>query len=1339
MAVNALASGLDSLDQAIASLQSLSPNAEQRAEILDQLGHLFFKRYQQHPNHALSDLSKSIEYANDALANILDEDSLRWWILWSLGYRLRRRFEKIGQQDDISQAILCAQASISGVPESQPGKRIQMMQELGDYFSFREAKSGNINDACSAIEQYGIIAASSSSPPIDIPRFWNNVGAMFEAVCNKPSELESCDIVIHAALKIVPFMCNRIADVSLLAQYAIRTGLAEAMRIRYSRTKALQDLEAARAILLKIRDDVGPQHRYFQPSTESLTWIHGQLSNEALRLRSECESATNDLALDDALKFASQAFDFLSLCENEELVACAANNRGYVLELVYDRRKDEDAIKMAEEMASIAIRKTGFPHNLREGRINTLSRFMAESHRLHPGLNSLPSLRLKFQSYICSATVPQNSVQCLLEEAGFLMAVYRQCESLSALNSAIDLLGDLKSRDDEASSACFKDYAVALVERYKLRSDPEDLRKALSSATTALSMDISQGDPASYSYMILGNLKSERYNAFNNLDDLQESIQLSEKALSEALKADNSVRLMNLGNKYRWRFEALGAGEDLLRAVDLCRKSLETEAHDFMLRGQQFSNLGEVLSLAYLHTGNVKYIDDAISQGERMESLWRNQRLSARNVIWISNFGVYLSRRAEWRLQADQKDGAESDIARAIELTQEAHDVAFRLQSKPLQAAMANNLGRRYKAKASIVPDKAQENLEKAVYFAREAVSLTESQDPAFCYRVRNLGELLESLEDFGTVSEEEVLEAYREAFHNDTANVGNRLVAAGKLADRLLRINDIAALDQEMGNAVELIPKLRIQALRRENQQQRVTLISGLTCVAASAALCEGEDHENRAMKAISRLEKGRGIIFGSLLDQREENRELYMYERRIYEELTKLQDTLASSSYDVDDDGSFDRVLAGNKADSRIRTSQALDDLVAKIREIPRFKRFRLPPSIDECKRAAESGPIIILNVTKLRADAIIIQTTRIEVLPLPDLTLDQAKLQRTSVQSALDDMARTAMKGSVNRKAQRDALRKTSLANALLKKHCKWMWESFVQRIFSHLGFISDIPQANLPHIWWINCDVLSSFPIHAAGDYDAYPQVNTMKYCVSSYAATIKSLAFARRPRRSGLTAQLKQLSLSQESLLAIPMPTTEGHMTNLNAADELAAIQSHLPPSVRFTSLDQPTCDAILHRLQSTTIAHFACHGSANPANPSHSRLLLTDYKTKPLTVSRIGSLRLNSTKLAYLSACHSAVSRAWSLANEGINIASAFQLAGFPSVVGTLWQALDKAAVVMAGKFYGKLFGGERESGSGGRVTGEKCARALHGAVTEMAEEYEGHFVAWASWIHVGD
>jgi hypothetical protein len=80
-----------------------------------------------------------------------------------------------------------------------------------------------------------------------------------------------------------------------------------------------------------------------------------------------------------------------------------------------------------------------------------------------------------------------------------------------------------------------------------------------------------------------------------------------------------------------------------------------------------------------------------------------------------------------------------------------------------------------------------------------------------------------------------------------------------------------------------------------------------------------------------------------------------------------------------------------------------------------------------------------------------------------------------------------------------------------------------------------------------------------------------------------------------------------------------------------------------------------------------------------------------EYSTQPLTVAKIARLRLESSRLAYLSACHSAANLAEGLAKEPMD------------------------------------------------VTGERCARALHGSMAEMAEEDEGFFIGWASWIHAGD
>ncbi|MGQ4333341.1 CHAT domain-containing protein [Streptomyces hayashii] len=54
------------------------------------------------------------------------------------------------------------------------------------------------------------------------------------------------------------------------------------------------------------------------------------------------------------------------------------------------------------------------------------------------------------------------------------------------------------------------------------------------------------------------------------------------------------------------------------------------------------------------------------------------------------------------------------------------------------------------------------------------------------------------------------------------------------------------------------------------------------------------------------------------------------------------------------------------------------------------------------------------------------------------------------------------------------------------------------------------------------------------------------------------------------------------------------------------------------------------------------IAHFACHGASDRADPSKSLLLLHDHASDPLTVASLAPVRLDNVQLARLSACHTA-------------------------------------------------------------------------------------------------
>jgi hypothetical protein len=104
-------------------------------------------------------------------------------------------------------------------------------------------------------------------------------------------------------------------------------------------------------------------------------------------------------------------------------------------------------------------------------------------------------------------------------------------------------------------------------------------------------------------------------------------------------------------------------------------------------------------------------------------------------------------------------------------------------------------------------------------------------------------------------------------------------------------------------------------------------------------------------------------------------------------------------------------------------------------------------------------------------------------------------------------------------------------------------------------------------------------------------------------------------------------------------------------------------------------------------------------------------LLLEDWETNPLTVGDLRDhwLQENPPFLGYLSACSTGANEAERLVDEGIHLVSAFQLAGFRHVVGTLWEVSDKHCVDVARVLYETM----RDEG----MTDVAVCRGLHHAV----------------------
>ncbi|KDN33410.1 hypothetical protein RSAG8_13504, partial [Rhizoctonia solani AG-8 WAC10335] len=71
-------------------------------------------------------------------------------------------------------------------------------------------------------------------------------------------------------------------------------------------------------------------------------------------------------------------------------------------------------------------------------------------------------------------------------------------------------------------------------------------------------------------------------------------------------------------------------------------------------------------------------------------------------------------------------------------------------------------------------------------------------------------------------------------------------------------------------------------------------------------------------------------------------------------------------------------------------------------------------------------------------------------------------------------------------------------------------------------------------------------------------------------------------------------------------------------------------------------------------------------------------------------------------------------------------------MAGYPSVIATMWSVKDKDAPFVADKVYAELM-------KDGRVGNGEAGRALHYAVAELRDEIgEQEFARWVPYIHIG-
>ena len=164
----------------------------------------------------------------------------------------------------------------------------------------------------------------------------------------------------------------------------------------------------------------------------------------------------------------------------------------------------------------------------------------------------------------------------------------------------------------------------------------------------------------------------------------------------------------------------------------------------------------------------------------------------------------------------------------------------------------------------------------------------------------------------------------------------------------------------------------------------------------------------------------------------------------------------------------------------------------------------------------------------------------------------------------------------------------------------------------------------------------------------------------------------------------------------------------------------------------FTVLELTKFDAtpenVLAGLESSSWAHFACHGIQDLDNPMKSGLLLAGDRR--LELSDVTKLSLPNADLAFLSACQTATGDG-ELPDEAIHLAAGMLLIGYRGVIATMWSIEDGDAVLVSDNVYTHLFKTPKPDST-------QAAYALHRAVRHLREDLNAPFRSWVPFIHIG-
>jgi tetratricopeptide (TPR) repeat protein len=807
--------------------------------------------------------------------------------------------------------------------------------------------------------------------------------------------------------------------------------------------------------------------------------------------------------------------------------------------------------------------------------------------------------------------------------------------------------------------------ASALLIRHDREGTAAHLDEAVAAASAAVehSTGNRSGLPARRNSLAKALL--DRHRLRGDRADLERAIAVARQAIADIADddPDRAIVLGTLAAGLQRRFETGGARGDLDEAVGAWRAALAATAEGRPHRADLLGNLAGTLCLRYLTAGDP---GDLVEGGDLARQAVDDTPAGHPNrPVRLSNLAVVLQQRHELL-------GDPADLHAAVVALQEV--VRATPDGHADRGMFLSNLAVALSARDRVTGD----DLDSAVAIADAAVRATPADHVHLAAFLRNLGNTLHQRHrrEGGADDLDRAMDCLRAATEVPAAPVSDRAEAAARYAGLAADNGRWAEAADGYRIAVEALPLLAGRHQARADQQRVLATMTGVGCDAAAVAIRRGDP-----AGALRLLEQGRGVVLGRSLDLPGDLGALRDTDPALATRFEQLRDAL--------DTPAGTQPGTGLTGDARHHLAAELDALIAEIRTRPGMADFLAPPTLSAL---AVVGPVIAVNVSRHRCDALILTPTgEVEVCPLPDLSRADA----TARANQLIDATRPGGEGSA----------------ADLREVLTWLWNVVAEPVLSHLDIRAGARTP--PRLWWLPTGPLTVLPLHAAGTYDATGRNHgVLDLAVSSTVSTLRALAATRA----------RPADPSRATALAIAVPEADGLPPLPNAEAEAAMVAAAIPGRAMTLVGPQATREAVLAALPSASVAHFACHATSEFTDPSASCLALSDG---PLSVLDLGAIRAAGARMAYLSACETASGGA--LVDEAIHLSSAFQLAGYRHVIGTLWPIADDLAEQVARDVYADL-----------ATHPDDVSAAVRRATIHMRQRYPRNPHTWAAHLHLG-